>query len=543
MLETVRQDLRAGRVERVLERLMAISESKACAEVIGRHGVELLLRGHGASIPVFARQHPETLPAVPADAFPLALERWAVGDIKGALHWIRQLLRHETEHSVDRVQISCVRIMLGLIGLGPLEDSVRQATDVLRDSGGGERDAALPAALVLLGSAQNWLGDLDGARESLTSAAWLGRREELPWIAAAALSHLAFTELMVGNEPACEQLSTQALDLLDSLGPDIPPQLRTPALVAQRLARSTDVHWTGGKQLEPESALHPAHFCNRFWYRVLQSRIAVHFGALPDGIRLLNAPFDLPVGRLPRHLQVALLTEQGFGAALASDADRLGQVVGDLQELDAVGEAALFRGLRADLSGNRRQAIAALTVTVHDQQPVLDSKRPIALVCLAQLIHARGDRNTALDLIRTAAAESAARRNAVAFVGWSRHGTPIRAILQEVLQAPDDINDDWQRPWLQQIADALDSGGELPVSATNGPGRTETNNAATTVALSNRERDVLTLLARGATYEDISTELFLSRNTVKTHVSNLYSKLGASRRSDALAAARSLYLI
>jgi len=50
---------------------------------------------------------------------------------------------------------------------------------------------------------------------------------------------------------------------------------------------------------------------------------------------------------------------------------------------------------------------------------------------------------------------------------------------------------------------------------------------------------VLGELARGATYADIGATLFVSANTVKTHVSSLYTKLGVSRRSDALAIARS----
>ena len=56
-------------------------------------------------------------------------------------------------------------------------------------------------------------------------------------------------------------------------------------------------------------------------------------------------------------------------------------------------------------------------------------------------------------------------------------------------------------------------------------------------SLSSRERDVLTQLARGATYADIAETLCVSENTVKTHVSSLYSKLAVSRRSQALAVA------
>jgi LuxR family transcriptional regulator, maltose regulon positive regulatory protein len=76
--------------------------------------------------------------------------------------------------------------------------------------------------------------------------------------------------------------------------------------------------------------------------------------------------------------------------------------------------------------------------------------------------------------------------------------------------------------------------------------RHELNQAGEVVvrpALSQREREVLTELARGATYADIAANLFVSENTVKTHISSLYSKLGVGRRSGALAVARKLNLL
>ena len=64
-----------------------------------------------------------------------------------------------------------------------------------------------------------------------------------------------------------------------------------------------------------------------------------------------------------------------------------------------------------------------------------------------------------------------------------------------------------------------------------------------TPVLSPREHEVLNELARGATYGDIATTLFVSENTVKTHMSSLYAKLSARRRSEALAVARKMHLL
>lgn len=51
--------------------------------------------------------------------------------------------------------------------------------------------------------------------------------------------------------------------------------------------------------------------------------------------------------------------------------------------------------------------------------------------------------------------------------------------------------------------------------------------------LSERETDVLRLLARGYSNKDIAQELTLSEKTVKTHVSNILGKLGVPSRTQA----------
>jgi len=54
------------------------------------------------------------------------------------------------------------------------------------------------------------------------------------------------------------------------------------------------------------------------------------------------------------------------------------------------------------------------------------------------------------------------------------------------------------------------------------------------VGLSTREREVLALLAQGLANREIAAELFVTLATVKTHVSHIYSKLGARNRNEAL---------
>jgi DNA-binding NarL/FixJ family response regulator len=56
-------------------------------------------------------------------------------------------------------------------------------------------------------------------------------------------------------------------------------------------------------------------------------------------------------------------------------------------------------------------------------------------------------------------------------------------------------------------------------------------------ALSPREREVLTLVARGATNREVAEQLAIGEQTVKTLLARTFAKLGVSRRSEAVAAA------
>jgi len=67
--------------------------------------------------------------------------------------------------------------------------------------------------------------------------------------------------------------------------------------------------------------------------------------------------------------------------------------------------------------------------------------------------------------------------------------------------------------------------------------------AQAALGISARELTVLHELAAGRSNKEIAARLHVSPNTVKTHVARLFEKLGASRRTDAIARARELGLV
>ena len=59
-------------------------------------------------------------------------------------------------------------------------------------------------------------------------------------------------------------------------------------------------------------------------------------------------------------------------------------------------------------------------------------------------------------------------------------------------------------------------------------------------SLTARERDILRLLAAGHSNQEIASDLIVSMNTVKTHLRNLYGKLGVHTRTQALVEAKAM---
>lgn len=63
------------------------------------------------------------------------------------------------------------------------------------------------------------------------------------------------------------------------------------------------------------------------------------------------------------------------------------------------------------------------------------------------------------------------------------------------------------------------------------------------LGLSKREIEVLQLMAEGLSNQEIADKLFVSLNTVKSHTSNLFSKLDVKRRTAAIETGRKIGLI
>ena len=560
VIRAVRLDLARRRPDDAFSLLVSMRAYDEAAEVLEVRGVQMLFASRAASVADFARSHPGVVHNRPKLWFVLALERWWADDVPGARHWTDRIVDRAAaapeaggSEPIDAVPLACARLIRASLGLEPTEgavDHARRTVDrsrhaqVPNDADGGP----LSMLHLTLGSSLNWLGDLEGAEASLTAALSLARSYDLHALEASALSHLALTELMAGREHVCVALALEALAMADS-----PRRARRPRFAPSRAALAlllgtlVDLPWPSEPIVAPgdETGTHVSRvdLSAQFWLRMRDARLALMAGSAAEAQQILMSHGAIPElsdDNLPVRLRTTLLVERGLLAALSSDRQSLKSLAEQLEAVEARGEAALLAGLRADVDGDRRGALRGFETAAADAVCTQPPTRALALVCQAQLLDATDERAEALDRIGTAVAETETRRNAIPFLGWTRQGTPIRLLLEMLAEGDPST-------WARELVAAS---GQVPDITARFRSATPTSEASRVAAdsalvptLSPREREVLGELARGATYADIAARLIVSENTVKTHVSSLYAKLGVSRRRDALAVGRSLHLV
>jgi ATP/maltotriose-dependent transcriptional regulator MalT len=84
--------------------------------------------------------------------------------------------------------------------------------------------------------------------------------------------------------------------------------------------------------------------------------------------------------------------------------------------------------------------------------------------------------------------------------------------------------------------------GERRAAPANGP-FTADEKHMTELGITPRELEILGLIAAGLSNREIAGRLFVSENTVKTHSSRLFDKLGARRRTQAVQLGKEARLI
>jgi LuxR family maltose regulon positive regulatory protein len=123
---------------------------------------------------------------------------------------------------------------------------------------------------------------------------------------------------------------------------------------------------------------------------------------------------------------------------------------------------------------------------------------------------------------------------------FADEGTPMKGLLRQAVSQGLALN------YTNKLLAAFpDSGSDMtPLKNSEGDLLARNRESQNLVEpLSQREMELLRLVAAGLTNQEIAQELFLAVGTVKKHLNNIFGKLGASNRTQAIARARELQLL
>jgi LuxR family maltose regulon positive regulatory protein len=157
------------------------------------------------------------------------------------------------------------------------------------------------------------------------------------------------------------------------------------------------------------------------------------------------------------------------------------------------------------------------------------------LALLALVCRKLGDEEAALEHLRAALALAEPG-------GWIRNfvdlGAPITELLERLNQS------DPGHTYAQQVLEACRAETLAnPPSGEDDKMRLPLSEQASGSMLTQREIEILPLLAEGLSNKEIADRLHIATETVKTHLKNIYQKLDAKGRIAALKAARAMGII
>ncbi|HRF50499.1 MAG TPA: LuxR C-terminal-related transcriptional regulator [Anaerolineales bacterium] len=391
---------------------------------------------------------------------------------------------------------------------------------------------------LLLGLAHWTQGDLEAAY-NLFSKALI--RDDLTFITGAFV--LAEMQTALGRLSEADAILQRGLRLAQSMDPPQPIGTETLHIGLSHIhrergeletaARDLEMAWNLGEQVDLPDWRHR-------WF-IARAKLSESQGDFEQAFDLLESaarhhvrtpvPNVRPIPALKARVQV----KRGKVIEARQWADELGLSAAD--EPTYLNEFAHLTLARALIAQGQRDRDPDL---IHAAQDVLDRHFAIAesagrvgsqidiLVLKALAYEAQNNLPGALKPLSLALSLAEPEGYVRVFVD---EGPPMARLLYEALAAGS------SSAYTQRLLEAFPGlKRRLPADANevHGPGLEP---------LSDRERDVLRLLAEGLSNQDIGDRLFLALNTVKAHTRSIYGKLGVNSRTQAIARARVLGIL
>jgi LuxR family maltose regulon positive regulatory protein len=506
------------------------------AGLLADHWPGLYLGGQEATVQALMAGFPARASAADAElAAVAAADELARGSLEAAERYLG--LAERGAASVPEGRRGQAQVLLGVVQLllarrhGNLPAVAEQAQwlHALAEA----PDAAQPGlgdelrafALVKIGDCETWGGRLDEAKSHLEQGVAVARRIGRPYLEFMGLVYRAEIELNRPSFPQAAEGARQAIDLAERHGwTDDPDACNAFMTLGAALA------WQG--RLDEAEA----------WVQRAERTIRAEANpAVAMGCQYVRGQLELGRGRVADALAAFRAAERLAGphplarplrAWLVHALVRLGETEDGEQVLADLGERDRDRG-------EMRIAAAALRLTQDDPHaatvalaPVLDGSAAVGW--RSWLVEAFLLEAIARDALADQATSGLALERALDLA------EPDSALMWFLMHPAPGLLERHARQHtahpalIAQILDLL--GGNAPAPLSAGPW-------APLEPLTKSEVRVLRYLPTHLTAPEIATELSVSTATVKTHLRNLYAKLGTHSRAEAVASARALGLL
>jgi LuxR family maltose regulon positive regulatory protein len=521
----------------------------------------LLVGGHAAALrELLARLPADRVRTTPELAVVAALSRLALGELEEADAWLglaaaaeprfppftppggADLLGpSEARHPRTAVALTLARLFRARL-VGDAADALPAARVLLTatPAGAWERvarhDDHRTLALALLGAAQLWSGQLDDAAAHLEQARADASRTGREFVGLDATAHLALLEGIRGGLSRADQLGRLAIEQARRGGWSAGPPVACAELAIAVAAYHRDELAIASTALERATQAAGGDPLVLLASVILAAWLAADRRPEDQSSALarLDAAVRATGGRPPRLLAAAARAARArLLAAAGDDLAAVAALSGDGEQRAPIEAVALARLQLA--RGEPAAAVATLApLLAGGNGETTPPGRP--LVIEASLVDAAANQ----ELADHAAAARSLRRalDLAAPEGFRRAfvegGTRVRVLLVDHLHR-DATHRALASVLLERLRDAT-------VFATQPAGAAPAGSVLVE-PLSERERVVLRYLPSTLSAGEIAGELYVSLNTVKTHIKSIYRKLDTNRRWDAVRRARQLHLL
>ena len=382
-------------------------------------------------------------------------------------------------------------------------------------------------ALLNLGVAETWVRTRAQARSTLESALALARHGGSTYMTFCASAALGLLEALSGQLHRSAQLSEEAVTLGERFGwIRLPPAARAGCALAicayhrDALSEATD-HLGRVDTAARGSPDRPVSTTTQ----LIRALISIRGGDGEAAATAIRAASEEAVDwQVPPALARALASAEAEALIAAGRPADAVAVAESLRERGRCGEGEVVRAKLALAAGDPKAAADLAGGALAERLDCLQPATYIELQALAAVAaHQIGDDESALRLVETALTLADTERYLSPFLAV---GAPLRELIVRRIRAGTS-----HRALAGELVEALD-----PHVDADRRGRV----TLVLEPLSAREKAVLRYLPTDLSKAEIAAELFVSVNTVKTHMKNIYRKLDVTDRAQAVRRARTL---